>query len=123
MSAGFFVRSIVAVSSPPLAVTNAIVALVTTLLFSQHFQVTFAIDAMALVIVAYSVAGTQRTLADGRRRLALEWQAKKALNFVDEFGNSGRGWFWETDSLGPLPYVSRQLGDDFPCAPEAFAWL
>ena len=80
-------------------------------------QVTFAIDAMALVMVAYSVANTRETIARGRRRLAVEWQAKKALNFVDEFENSGRGWFWETDSLGTLSYVSRQLAEDFQCEP------
>ena len=55
----------------------------------------------------------------GRRRLAIEWQAKKALNFVDEFENSGRGWFWETDALGTLSYVSGQLAEDFDCEPQA----
>src|SRR5438067_1332002 len=51
--------------------------------------------------------------------IVLYWQAKKALNIIDEFENSGRGWFWETDSLGTLSYVSRQLADDFQCEPEA----
>ena len=119
MCAGFFVRSIVAIPAPPLAMVNAAVALATTALFSRNLQITFAIDSMALMMVVYSVALTQRTLFGGRRRLALEWQAKKALNFVDEFENSGRGWFWETDSLGTLSYVSRQLAEDFQCEPEA----
>jgi diguanylate cyclase (GGDEF)-like protein len=118
IAAGFFVRSIVAVSSPPLALINSAVALVATALFSRSPAVTFPIDALSLVMIAYSVANTRETLARGRRRLALEWQAKKALNFVDEFENSGRGWFWETDSLGTLSYVSRQLADDFQCEPE-----
>ena len=118
MAAGFFVRSIVAVPSPPLAIVNAAVALTTTTLFSRDLQVNFAIDTMALMMIVYSVAATQKTLFGGRRRLALEWQAKKALNFVDEFENSGRGWFWETDSLGTLSYVSRQLAEDFQCEPE-----
>jgi diguanylate cyclase (GGDEF)-like protein len=118
MAAGFFVRSIVAIPAPPLAIVNAAVALATTTLFSGNLQVTFAIDAMALLMIVYSVATTQKTLFGGRTRLALEWQAKKALNFVDEFENSGRGWFWETDSLGTLSYVSRQLADDFQCQPE-----
>jgi diguanylate cyclase (GGDEF)-like protein len=74
---------------------------------------------MAALMVVYSVAITERSLYSGRSRLALEWQAKKALNFVDEFENSGRGWFWETDSLGTLSYVSRQLAEDFQCEPEA----
>jgi diguanylate cyclase (GGDEF)-like protein len=118
MAAGFFVRSIVAIPAPPLAVVNAAVALATTTLFSSNLQVSFAIDAMALLMVVYSVAATQKALFGGRRRLTLEWQAKKALNFVDEFENSGRGWFWETDSLGTLSYVSRQLAEDFQCEPE-----
>ena len=119
MAAGFFLRSIVSVPSPPLAVVNALVAFVSTALYSNNIEVTFAIDVLALLMVVYSILITQKTMFAGRNRLALEWQAKKALNFVDEFENSGRGWFWETDSLGTLSYVSRQLADDFQCQPEA----
>ena len=119
MCAGFFVRSIVAVPGPPLAIVNAFVAVSTTALFSHDLQVTFAINSMALLMVAYSVLITQRTLFAGRSRLGIEWQAKKALNFVDEFENTGRGWFWETDALGTLSYVSSQLAEDFECEPQA----
>ena len=49
---------------------------------------------------------------------ALEAQARKAQHFVDEFENSGRGWFWETEPLGTLSYVSQQLAEDFQCEPE-----
>jgi diguanylate cyclase (GGDEF)-like protein len=119
MASGFFVRSMAAIVSPPLAVVNALVAIGATVFFSRNLEITLSIDAMALVMVAYSVALTRETIARGRRRLALEWQAKKALNFVDEFENSGRGWFWETDSLGTLSYVSQQLAEDFQSEPEA----
>ena len=119
MASGFFLRSIIAVPSPPLAVVNAVVAMASTILFSRNVDVTFAIDVLALLMVVYSVLITQKTMFAGRNRLSLEWQAKKALNFVDEFENSGRGWFWETDSIGTLSYVSRQLADDFQCEPEA----
>ena len=119
MSGGFFVRSIVAAPAPPLALINAFVALTSTALFSRNLEATFAINGMALTMVAYSVIITQKTLVAGRRRLAIEWQAKKALNFVDEFENSGRGWFWETDALGTLSYVSGQLAEDFQCEPHA----
>ncbi|HZU50620.1 MAG TPA: EAL domain-containing protein [Sphingomicrobium sp.] len=117
--AGFFIRSIVALPGPSLAIVNALVAFATTVLFPQAPQITFAIDGMALLMVGYSVLTTQKTLIAGRRRLAIEWQAKKALNFVDEFENSGRGWFWETDALGTLSYVSGQLAEDFECEPQA----
>jgi diguanylate cyclase (GGDEF)-like protein len=119
MASGFFVRSMAAVVSPPLAIINVAVAVLATFFFSRTPQITFAIDAMALVMVAYSIANTRETIARGRRRLGIEWQAKKALNFVDEFENSGRGWFWETDSLGTLSYVSQQLAEDFQCSPDA----
>jgi diguanylate cyclase (GGDEF)-like protein len=119
MVAGFFIRSIVSIASPPVAIINAVVAVASTAFLSGNTLVTFAVDALALLMVVYSVAVTQEALAAGRRRLAVEWQAKKALNFVDEFEVSGRGWFWETDSLGTLSYVSRQLADDFHCEPEA----
>jgi diguanylate cyclase (GGDEF)-like protein len=119
LACGFFLASIAAVPSPPLAAVNSMVAFLTTTFFSTDNAVTLAMDTVALAVVAYSVAATQQALFAGRRRLALEWQAKKSLNFVDEFENSGRGWFWETDSRGTLSYVSRQLADDFECEPEA----
>jgi diguanylate cyclase (GGDEF)-like protein len=119
MASGFFLRSIVAVPSPPLALVNAAVAFATTMLFSINPDASFAMEWMSLMMIAYSVLITQKALFAGSSRLALESQAKKALNFVDEFENSGRGWFWETDSLGTLSYVSRQLADDFQCEPEA----
>ena len=33
--------------------------------------------------------------------------------------STGRGWFWETDSIGTLSYVSKQLAEDFQCEPKA----
>ena len=95
------------------------VAVTATLLFARNSAASFAIDTLAAVMVAYSVANTRESLSRGRRRLAVEWQAQKALNFVDEFENTGRGWFWETDSIGTLSYVSKQLAEDFQCEPQA----
>ena len=118
MATGFFVRSMAAVAAPPLAIVSALIAAITTLFFSRNPLVSFTINTLAVTMAIYSVAVTRRAIAGGRRRLALEWQAKKALNFVDEFENTGRGWFWETDSLGTLSYVSRQLAEDFQCEPK-----
>ena len=106
MTTGFFVRSTVAIISPPLAIINGVVALVATSLFAGSAPMTFAIGALATVMVVDSTANTRDSAVRCRRRLAIEWQARKALNFVDEFENSGRGRFWETDLLGTLSYVS-----------------
>jgi diguanylate cyclase (GGDEF)-like protein len=119
MATGFFVRSIVAVAAPPLAIASALVACLSTLLFSHDPVLSFSVDSLAVIMAIYSTAVTRNAIAGGRNRLALEWQAQKALNFVAEFENTGRGWFWETDSLGTLSYVSHQLADDFQCEPEA----
>jgi len=61
------------------------------------------------------VAGARTMIAGARRRLQLDADAQKALRFVTEFENSGRGWFWETNAQGTLSYVSQQLADDFKC--------
>ncbi len=119
MATGFFVRSMAAVAAPPLAIVNAAVAIGSTFLFSRNPLVSFAINTLAVTMLIYSIAVTQRAIGGGRKRLSIEWQARKALNFVDEFENSGRGWFWETDPLGTLSYVSRQLAEDFQCEPHA----
>src|SRR5206468_8702361 len=111
--------AVASVGSPPLAVVNAIVIMITSLLYGHDAGVMVVLDALGVIMVAYSVAATRETVAAGRRRLGVEWQARKALNFVDEFENSGRGWVWETDPLGTPSYVSRQLAEDFHCEPDA----
>ena len=119
MSAGIALGAIVTVNSPPLAVVNAFVAAGTAILLANSKFVIGGVDLLSLVLLIYSVAGARSFIATGRKRLRLEVQARKAQHFVDEFENSGRGWFWETDSLGTLSYVSEQLASDFNCEPEA----
>jgi diguanylate cyclase (GGDEF)-like protein len=117
--AGLTMAAIVAISSPPLAILNMAVATVAAILFSPSALIPLGVAALSLIIIAYSVASTRTIIASGRRRLNLDALAHKALRFVDEFENSGRGWFWETNAEGTLSYVSRQLADDFQCQPEA----
>ena len=119
LCAGISIGTIVSISSPPLTVVNAIVATIAAAILANSPLIAGGVAILSLALVAYSIAGTRQIIATGRIRLKLEAQARKALHFVDEFENSGRGWFWETDSLGTLSYVSRQLADDFQCEPEA----
>jgi diguanylate cyclase (GGDEF)-like protein len=88
------------------------------LVVSRQPQVLAGIAFLAIINIAYSIAGARTVLTNARSRLRLEAQARKALQFVDEFENSGRGWFWETNNLGTLSYVSQQLADDFKCEPD-----
>jgi len=61
----------------------------------------------------FSLYTARDGILSANRRLATEWQAEKARRFVQEFEQSGRGWFWETTADGALSYVSDQLAEDF----------
>ena len=118
LCAGIAMGAIVSINSPPLAVVNAIVSAVAAIMLANSPLIPVGVEIIALVLVSYSVANASSFIMTGRKRLSLESHARKAQHFVDEFESSGRGWFWETDSLGTLSYVSRQLADDFQCEPE-----
>lgn len=119
MSAGIAMGAIGSVQSPPLIITNMITSAFAAVVLSDSPLVPFAVEVLSLALVAYSLACTRSFISVGRKRLNLDAEAHKALNFVDEFENSGRGWFWETNGEGTLSYVSQQLADDFQCqAPE-----
>ena len=119
MASGIAIGTIVSASSPPLALVNMTVSIVAAILLAASPLVPGGVVILSLILFAYSVAGARSFIATGRKRLRLEAQARKAQHFVDEFENSGRGWFWETDYLGTLSYVSQQLADDFECEPDA----
>jgi len=117
IGAGIAMSAIVAVASPPLAVVNSFVATASAGFFSVSPVIPIGVAILSFLLIAYSVAATRTVIAAGRRRLNLDAEARKALTFVDEFENSGRGWFWETNAEGTLSYVSQQLADDFECEP------
>jgi diguanylate cyclase (GGDEF)-like protein len=119
MAAGIAMRTVVSISSPPLALVNMVVSIAAAAILAGSPLVPGGVAILSMVLFAYSVAGARSFIATGRKRLRLEAQARKAQHFVDEFENSGRGWFWETDSQGTLSYVSQQLADDFECEPQA----
>ena len=118
MAAGISMRTVVSISSPPLSLVNILVSLLTAVLLASSPLVPAGVAILSVILFAYSVAGARSFITTGRKRLWLEAQARKARHFVDEFENSGRGWFWETDYTGTLSYVSPQLAEDFQCEPE-----
>jgi diguanylate cyclase (GGDEF)-like protein len=119
MGAAFAMGAIVSIGSPPLAVVNLVGALAAAILLAPSLLIPGGVVLLSFALIAYSIAGSKSVISAGRRRLKLEKQARKAQRFVDEFEASGRGWFWETDSIGTLSYVSQQLADDFQCEPDA----
>jgi diguanylate cyclase (GGDEF)-like protein len=118
IGAGLTVAAIVAVHSPPLALVNLVVSTLSAVLLIGSAAAIAVTAMVSLVMVASSVASGRTIIAAGRQRLNLDAEARKALTFVDEFENSGRGWFWETNAEGTLSYVSQQLAEDFECEPK-----
>ena len=115
IGSGALMAAVVGVSSPPLAIVNMATLIFGAVLLTGSPAVIAATALLSLVMVAHSVISARTIIAAGRKRLNLDAEARKALNFVDEFENSGRGWFWETNYEGTLSYVSQQLADDFRC--------
>ncbi len=105
-------------ASPVLAVVSAVVGTLVAFGMTSDPVLGIGVAVFGAVLAAYSLASTQQMIASARARLKLDHEAHKALQFVEEFENSGRGWFWETNSQGTLSYVSQQLADDFQCRPE-----
>ena len=118
MGIGLIVAAMVAMQSPIASITNALVAIGSAALLVRDPVLTGSLIAMSLAVVGYSLANARSMVAAARRRRALDEEARKALHFVHEFEGSGRGWFWETNHLGTLSYVSQQLADDFHCSRE-----
>ena len=123
LDVGAAMMCIVALGSPALVIIGAVSAVVGSALFAGNAVVPVIIALLGFTIVAYSTAAARMILGSSRRRLQLDRSAQKSLNFVAEFEASGRGWFWETNSVGTLSYVSQQLADDFNTDPAAMLGL
>ncbi|WP_265571214.1 putative bifunctional diguanylate cyclase/phosphodiesterase [Sphingomicrobium nitratireducens] len=109
--------ALVAIATPAIAIMVGLSGVATTSVLGSAPYLVAGIGAMSLIVAAYSTANARAMLAVARKRLRLDEDAHKALRFVNEFENSGQGWFWETNASGLLTYVSRQLADDFRCEP------
>ena len=109
--------AVVSINSPPVSVVNSAVAAVWACLFASSLVASSRIAGLAVLLVVYSIVGARTAIATERKRQRLDDEARKATRFVNEFENSGHGWFWETNAEGTLSYVSQQLADDFECEP------
>ena len=118
LGVGLAITTMVALHSPAGSIANAAVIIGAAAFFSRDWLLTGSLLLMAIAVVGYSIANARTMIAGARQRQALDQDARKALHFVYEFEGSGRGWFWETNHLGTLSYVSQQLADDFHCARE-----
>jgi diguanylate cyclase (GGDEF)-like protein len=65
----------------------------------------------SLFFLALSVTRARDSIFAAQQRLAVERDALKARRFVEEYEASGRGWFWETNAVGQVTYLSRALAE------------
>jgi diguanylate cyclase (GGDEF)-like protein len=82
------------------------------LLDSEHPLVGIG-AAVSFYLVGLGLYRARDLIFSAHRRLAIEWEAKKARRFVTDYEESGRGWFWETNADGVLTYISDQLSSHF----------
>ena len=118
LGVGLAISTMVALHSPAGSIANALMVIGAAAFLAGDWLLTGALLLLSFAVVSYSIATARTMVASTRKRQVLEQDARKALQFVDEFEGSGRGWFWETNHLGPLSYVSQQLADDFECGRE-----
>jgi diguanylate cyclase (GGDEF)-like protein len=75
--------------------------------------------AVSSFLGAVSLFRAREAVAAGRRRIAIEAEARTARRFIEDYEASGRGWFWETNADGLLSYVSPAFAAQAGAAPEA----
>ena len=111
--AASFILSIPAfLSIPALAVETYILALAELTWLGLPYELVGAVAALGGCLLWFSLVGARDYILMVGRRLSAEWQSEKAQRFVQEFEQSGQGWFWETNADGELLYVSDQLAED-----------
>ncbi|HEY0150163.1 MAG TPA: EAL domain-containing protein [Allosphingosinicella sp.] len=94
---------------PLLLVLSCLVALAGAALISSGSPLVAIVALGSVLFVCLSVSRTRDLVFAAGQRLAAEWEALKARRFVEEYEESGRGWFWETNAEGRVTYLSQGL--------------
>jgi diguanylate cyclase (GGDEF)-like protein len=94
---------------PALAAASCIVAWLASLALAVDPSLLVVGAALDVVLIWLSLFRARDQVLAGRNRVLLEAEAEKAGRFVEDYEESGRGWFWETNADGLLTYASEQL--------------
>jgi diguanylate cyclase (GGDEF)-like protein len=82
-------------------------------LLSRDPQAGVVAASLSVCLIWLSLKRTCDQAALLKRRMEVHWNARRAARFIEEFEQSGRGWFWETSGRGALSYVSEHLAAHF----------
>jgi diguanylate cyclase (GGDEF)-like protein len=94
---------------PSLTLLGCLGLVANTLVLTRNPAGAAAAALLSLCLVRLSLRRAADRAGELRRRIEVGWSAQRASRFIDEFEQSGRGWFWETTGRGALSYVSEHL--------------
>jgi diguanylate cyclase (GGDEF)-like protein len=95
--------------APPLLVLSCVSTLTGIVLLNSRSPLAAVATAALLCLALLSVSRARDLIGAARTRLAAEWEARQARRFIDEYEQSGRGWFWETNAEAAVTYLSPTL--------------
>jgi diguanylate cyclase (GGDEF)-like protein len=96
---------------PPLLILSCLAALAGVALIAGGSPPVAIAAVAALFFVGLCLSRARELVLAAEQRLAAEWEALKARRFVDQYEESGRGWFWETNAAGRVTYLSLALAE------------
>jgi len=103
---------------PALTLIGLLMCVARVVIVSGDPGATLAATLLALCLVSLSFRRAGADAAQLRRRIEADWAAQRASRFIEEFEQTGRGWFWETTGRGALSYVSEHLSACLQTAAE-----
>ncbi|HEY7810219.1 MAG TPA: EAL domain-containing protein [Allosphingosinicella sp.] len=94
---------------PALLILSCLVAIAGAAMIGSGTPLIVIVLVAAVFFVFLSISRARDLIFAAEQRLAAEWEALKARRFVEEYEESGRGWFWETNAEGRVTYLSDGL--------------
>jgi len=75
--------------------------------------------AVGVIFVIYVAARNSRVaMAEAERRAKVDREQRRSEELLNEYEESGHGWFWETDRRGMITYVSPRIAHLLDKEPE-----
>ncbi|HEY5711304.1 MAG TPA: EAL domain-containing protein [Allosphingosinicella sp.] len=112
IAGGILAIPVAFLSFPALAAIGCLALVAKSFILGNDEVGTAATIFLSMFLVQLSMRRSADLLRQLKRRIVIDWNARRATRFIEEFEQAGRGWFWETTARGALSYVSEQLAAD-----------
>jgi len=109
LAGGLLCLPVALLTFPSLTLLGCLGLVAKTLFLARDPAGAAAAALLSACLVRLSLRRAADRAGELRRRIEVGWAAQRASRFIDEFEQSGRGWFWETTGRGALSYVSEHL--------------